>query len=90
MPASGTVNLDLAALDAETEILRTTEYVILKQSNTVSNDSRFTNTAAFTWNITTSTPKLLDISTATVTYKDRAYRLTGVRRLIRGFVIVVR
>lgn len=88
--AGGTFNLELSPLADGFEFSPSQEYKIFFRSGSDSNGDRFYNKTGFTWNITTTHPKQLDVRQAKVEYKDNAYWLSGVKTPHPGLSIFVR
>ena len=88
--ADGTFNLELSPVAEGLEFKPSQEYMIFLSSGSDSSGSRITNKTGFTWNITTTHPKQLDVSQAKVEYKNNAYWLSGVKTPHLGLCIFVR
>ena len=88
--ADGTFNLELSPVAEGLEFKPSQEYRIFFRSGSDSNGDRFSNKTGFTWNITTTHPKQLDVSQAKVEYKNNAYWLSGVKTPHLGLCIFVR
>ena len=91
MPGEGeTFNLELTPLGENPLFNPKKEYRIFYRSNSTGHGNRFDNMTAFAWNISTTQPKVIDVSKASVICKDNGYYLTGVRNVRPGLTIIVR
>ena len=91
MPGEGGVfNLVLSPASENLQFNREKEYRIFYRSASDSDGGRFTNKTAFSWVISTTHPKIIDVTKASVIYKGNAYYLTGVRNVRPGLCIQVR
>jgi hypothetical protein len=91
MPREGeTFNLELFPLGENPQFNPKKEYRIFYRSNSTGHGNRFNNMTAFTWNISTTHPKVIDVSKTSVICKDNGYYLTGVRNVRPGLTVIVR
>lgn len=91
MPGEGeTFNLELFPLGENPQFNPKKEYRIFYRSNSTGHGNRFNNMTAFTWNISTTHPKVIDVSKTSVICKDNGYYLTGVRNVRPGLTVIVR